>query len=222
MKTSVAITVALAAIHSTFATTIPNLYKRQVVKVNDSPIYFSANLTRVLIKDPDDNQEREVSYRLNRRGIPVVNGDELYDGTEADLLAGRIRTDGKSKRAFTFISPEKHWPGAIVKYKYESTATEGQLASIVNVAISTWHNQAPWVRFQKLSANNVETPGVLLISGTQCDGCHASIGYSSSSARFMNLQTPGGSCSGGQCSATDALHEFGHIMGQSHCPSSSL
>jgi hypothetical protein len=179
----------------------------------NSPIYPSnKTLTTVTISD-DFYGTRNVSYFVSSNGLAIIDGDVVY-GTVQDLLQHTIENstagNAEAKRAF---SASNVWPSPNITYKYDSDDTERRIAPIVIEAIRRWNVGAPYLTFSAVSPNSAHAvDGIVTINATDCDGCHASIGFASSGSLFMNLQQDCNKTGLG-CFADEATHEFGHVLG---------
>jgi hypothetical protein len=194
---------------------LASLFARATVFAQNSPIYpVNKTLTIVTIND-DFYGTRNVSYFVTSNGLAIIDGDVVY-GTVQDLIQHTIENSTvgnvKAKRAF---SASNVWPSPVITYKYDSDDTEQQLGSIVSEAIRRWNVGAPYLTFTAATPNGPDPiDGVVTISVGGCHGCHASIGFASTGSLFMGLQQD---CDSGTCTADEATHEFGHVLGMKRC-----
>ena len=192
---------------------LTSLFARTTVFAQSSPIYpANKTLTTVTIND-NFYGTRNVSYFVTSNGLAIIDGDVVY-GTVQDLLQHTIEDstlgDIKAKRAF---SAPNVWPSPNIKYKYDFDDTERRIGSTVSEAIRRWNVGAPYVIFTAVSPNGpLGIDGVVTISANDCEGCHASIGFTSAGHLFMGLQQDCNKTGLG-CFADEATHEFGHILG---------
>lgn len=163
----------------------------------DGRVYHSLE-----IRDPGFGH-RNVSYFVTDTGLAILDGDIIYGPVEK-LLAHRAN-DSVDGLSCSFGNP---WPSATVMYKYIDDATETELKDLVNTAIARWRSVASYLTFAKLINSDAPTPGVVTIR-QRCGAfnCHASLGYSSDALHVWLCK--------GQCDASAATHEFGHILGDS-------
>jgi Astacin (Peptidase family M12A) len=179
------------------------------------------NVTTVHILDA--HGERNISYYV-ANGYAIVDGDVAY-GTVAELLSKVVPDSGNNgnitgrsfPRAFSILQSGPKWPGAIVKYKYDSASTQSKVSGFIDTAISRWQAMNPFLQFTQVSAPSPNAvAGVVTITAADCSGCYASvIGYSSSANLVVNLQQKCGSSFAG-CFENEATHELGHVLGLVH------
>jgi hypothetical protein len=116
-----------------------------------------------------------------------------------------------TKRAYSLQRTNRNpglWPGAIIRWKYDSAMTERLRGADVRNAISQWKLAAPCLQFQQQTTNQAMTKGVLIVT---LDGsvCSSHIGYYAGFAMKMTLPV-------GRCGPAGPIHEFGHTLGLYH------
>ena len=187
----------------------PNLFKGiDLSGIDLSRIHLQPNLLlrdrplkSVRINDPLFGN-RPVSYYVTSNNLAIIDGDVAY-GPVSSLIAHSSAAKTKTKRAF---SGQPVWPNAEVRYRYDSATTASAIQHLIDDAINDWRTAAPWLRFTRLPHSPAWANGILTITSNNCDGCHASPGYSPDSPLHMNLGMD--STCGDGCGAPVALRMY--------------
>ncbi|KAI9754899.1 MAG: hypothetical protein M4579_004499 [Chaenotheca gracillima] len=155
-----------------------------------------------------------VSY-FESEGDAIIWGD-VNAGPVDNLLAYKADSNSSSssrvraKRSLSLTTGKNVlWPGAELKYRYESQATKTLWQSRVDQAIANWISILPFLKFTEQSGFTA-TNGVLNIRDSIPSTCSCHVGYhASSSDTFLTANYAG-------CQLSQIEHELGHALGLYH------
>ena len=224
--------VLIANLGITACSAIPEVALERRQKSDDGgfPSPPNQNLTVVRVNDPAIGGERFVSYFKTQEGDVIIDGDVWYGTDEDALLSKRVAVpqnaklvsdqaeeqqvaqpdaNKQEKRWHSVQNGQGDWPNGRLKYKFIDQATKNKAGGVVSAARTKWRYQAPWITFQELPPGPPEN-GVVSISATPCGGCWSGVGYRNGIHK-MNLQID--NCNG-VCGVNEAVHEFGHALGE--------
>jgi hypothetical protein len=175
---------------------------------------FNASIPVTTVLINDTKGLRSVAYYVSS-GLAIIDGDVVY-GTTAEFnnvivhtgIAQRdelLREARKQRRANSiFANSGQLWPGGVIKYKYDTPATETKLQQRIKEAIARWTSVVPCISFvQQPSSTTPSSDVVTVIDG---DGCYATVAG----------DVPGVSKWMSPCGVNEATHEWGHVLGLHH------
>ncbi|KAI9854370.1 MAG: hypothetical protein M1813_001273 [Trichoglossum hirsutum] len=175
---------------------------------------FNASIPVTTVLINDTKGLRSVAYYVSS-GLAIIDGDVVY-GTTAEFnnvivhtgIAQRdelLQEARKQRRANSiFANSGQLWPGGVIKYKYDTPATETKLQQRIKEAIARWTSVVPCISFvQQPSSTTPSSDVVTVIDG---DGCYATVAG----------DVPGVSKWMSPCGVNEATHEWGHVLGLHH------
>jgi len=178
-----------------------------------TPTLFNASIPVTTVYINDTKGLRAVSYFVSS-GLALIDGDVVY-GTTAEFFNVTVQTGlnrrellneaRKQRRANSIFANSGHlWPGGVVKYKYDTPATEAKLQQRIKDAIARWTSVVPCLSFVQQPSSTVPSSDVVtVIDG---DGCYATVvGDVPGVSKWMS-----------PCGVNEATHEWGHVLGLHH------